>query len=118
MLQLLDLACFSPVKSSYRTHIADLSTLDDSASVKKARFVKCYYLAREEGLTERVIRSGWRATGINPWNPDKAIYSSQVKHPLVKPIQQNSTTSADDDLLQTPAKPQPSNNVAKSRKGN
>ena len=106
MLQPFNLTYFSSVKSSYQAHIIDLSSLDDSASVKKACFVKCYHLAREKELTKCVIHSGWRATGINPWNPNKAIFSSQVKHPPVKSIQQNLTSFIDDDFLQTLAKPQ------------
>lgn len=58
VLQPLDLSCFSPIKSRYRTNITALATLDDSAPVKKQRFVQSYHLARTESLTERVIRSG------------------------------------------------------------
>lgn len=67
VLQPLDLSCFAPVKSIYRKEIADLATLDDAAPVKKNRFIKAYFKARIEGLTERTIRSGWRAAGISPF---------------------------------------------------
>jgi hypothetical protein len=46
--------------------------------VKKIRFVKCYNKARNESLTDRAIRSDWKAARIHPWNPQKAIESSQV----------------------------------------
>jgi hypothetical protein len=49
--------------------IAVLSSLDDAAPVKKHHFIKCYHLAREEGLTPKAIKSGWRTSGIYPWNP-------------------------------------------------
>ncbi|OCK75852.1 CENP-B protein [Lepidopterella palustris CBS 459.81] len=39
ILQPLDLSCFSPLKSRYRSQIAALAVLDDSAPVKKQRFI-------------------------------------------------------------------------------
>jgi hypothetical protein len=86
--------------------ITELSALDDSAPVKKARFIAAYHYAREEGLTERVIRSGWRAAGIYPWNPEKAINSSQVKSQLKSPPHSKRAHSVDYDLIRTPQKPQ------------
>jgi hypothetical protein len=86
--------------------ITELSALDDSAPVKKARFIAAYHYAREEGLTERVIRSGWRAAGIYPWNPVKAINSSQVKNQLKSPPRRKRARSLDYDVTRTPQKPQ------------
>lgn len=59
VLQPLNLAPFSILKSRYRDQIRELFALDDAAPVKKERFVVSYSKAREEGLTERVIRAGW-----------------------------------------------------------
>jgi hypothetical protein len=58
LLQPLDLASFSVMKSQYRREIAELSALDDAAPVKKERFVIAYNKARNDGLSERVIRAG------------------------------------------------------------
>lgn len=66
ILQPLDRSCFSPIKTSYRNQIADLASLENSAPIKKTRFIEYYAKARVEGLTERNIRSGWRAAGISP----------------------------------------------------
>ena len=79
MLQPLDLLCFSPVKLKYWEQIAELVSLDDAAPIKKHRFIKYYYRAREEGLIARTIKSGWRASGIYPWNPRKGLKSLLVK---------------------------------------
>ena len=76
MLQPLDLLCFSAVKLKYREQIADLASLNDAALIKKHRFIKYYHKAREEGLTARTIKSGWRTSGIYPWNPRKGLESS------------------------------------------
>ena len=96
VLQPLDLGVFSPLKTRYRRNIADLSTLDDSAPVKKQRFVSCYNLARKEALTPKVTKSGWKAAGIVPWNPSKGLYSSQVKQPIPRP-----TTPPNQDITPT-----------------
>jgi hypothetical protein len=103
VLQPLDLSCFSPVKSRYRSHIAALASLDDAAPVKKYRFIKYYHLAREEGLTLKTIKSGWRASGIYPWNPQKGLRSSQVKTKAkTNPPSPPSLNYDDIDVLATP----------------
>src|SRR5271156_3086549 len=78
VLQPLDLACFSPLKSRYRAQIADLARFEDSAPVKKIRFVEYYHKARDEALTPYNILAGWSAAGLIPWNPRKVIRSSQL----------------------------------------
>ena len=78
MLQPLDLTGFAVIKSNYRGQIAKLSALDDAAPIKKERFITCYNNAREEGLKSQVIRSGWRAAGLCPYNPSRDLDSSQV----------------------------------------
>ena len=70
ILQPLDLAPFSVLKSAYRDQIRALSLIDDAAPVKKERYIYSYNQARIVGLSERVIRAGWRATGLVPYNPD------------------------------------------------
>jgi hypothetical protein len=57
LLQPLDLALFSVLKSRYCNEIWELSALDDAAPIKKERFVILYNKAREEGLLERVVRA-------------------------------------------------------------
>ena len=78
VLQPLDLACFGPLKSRYRAQIANLARYEDTAPIKKVRFIEYYRSARDEGLTRHNILSGWKASGISPWNPRKVIRSSQV----------------------------------------
>jgi hypothetical protein len=50
VLQPLDLAPFSVLKTGYRAQIRALSAIDDAAPVKKERFISLYYHARETGL--------------------------------------------------------------------
>ena len=69
ILQPLDLACFSPLKTKYRRLLNQLSSLSDRAPVKKRNFITCYSEARDSRLTDRQIRSGWSAADLKPWNP-------------------------------------------------
>ena len=76
LLQPLDLAPFSVLKSRYRNEIQALSALDDAAPIKKERFVVSYNKAREEALSDRVIRAGWRASGLCLYNPGLVLLLS------------------------------------------
>jgi hypothetical protein len=78
LLQPLDLAAFSVLKSRYRQEISALSALDDAAPVKKEHFVTCYNKAREDSFNERVIRASWKAAGLVPYRPSLVLNSSQI----------------------------------------
>ncbi|KAK7190682.1 Tigger transposable element-derived protein 2 [Paraphaeosphaeria sporulosa] len=105
VLQPLDLAPFSVIKSSYRQQIQELASLDDAAPVKKERFITCYYQAREAGLTERVIRAGWLATGLSPFNINKVLTSSQVSQRPTTPPSQQQPQQPPQGFLSTPQGP-------------
>ncbi|KAI0997269.1 hypothetical protein K3495_g10916 [Podosphaera aphanis] len=79
ILQPLDLAPFSVVKSKYRQEIKALASIDDAAPVKKECFITSYYKARIEGLSGRVIRAGWGASGLCPYNPELVLQSTQAQ---------------------------------------
>lgn len=64
VLQPLDLAIFSSLKSSYRKHVGHLSLLTDSTPLGKRNFLICYSKARKEAIIARNIKSGWRASGL------------------------------------------------------
>jgi DDE superfamily endonuclease len=66
VLQPLDLACFSPLKSRYRKQLTELAKFDDSAPVKKMQFLLYYNKARNEGLSPLNIKAGWKVAGIYP----------------------------------------------------
>ena len=75
VLQPLDLAVFSSLKTSYRKQVGFFSLLTDSTPVGKRNFLKCYYKARLDALTARNIRSGWQAAGLWPTNSAKPLMS-------------------------------------------
>ncbi|KAI0995965.1 hypothetical protein K3495_g12216 [Podosphaera aphanis] len=79
ILQPLDLAPFSAVKSKYRQEIQALASIDDAASVKKERSITSSNKSRIESLSGREIRAGWRASGLCPYNPELVLQSTQVQ---------------------------------------
>lgn len=94
VLQPLDLACFSPLKTRYRQQLTNLTRFDDTSAVKKAQFLQLYQKASSEGLTSYQIKAGWKASGIYPWNPRKAIQSRLVLQPSQQPPEPPSTPTS------------------------
>ena len=71
-LQLLNLACFSFVKSKYRQAITDLVSINDSAPIKKLRFVQYYQEAREAGLRKTIYMLDGKQVVSIPGTPTKS----------------------------------------------
>src|SRR5436305_14704477 len=78
VLQPLDLGCFSSLKTAYRRLVSEYTALTDTTKVGKANFLEFYAKAREIGLREENIRSGWKATGLYPKNVAKPLASRWV----------------------------------------
>ncbi|KAI1004119.1 hypothetical protein K3495_g4093 [Podosphaera aphanis] len=102
ILQPLDLAPFSVLKSKYRNQISDLSALNDAAPVKKERFINFYYRAREEGLSDKIIQASWKATGLVPFNTERVLQSSQVLQQPCTPKKARQTIYECESELKTP----------------
>jgi hypothetical protein len=75
VLQPLDLAVFSPLKQSYRTHLNTLNSWVESSVVGKQLMLKCLIKARREAFTAQNITSGWKAGGLWPVSLAKPLSS-------------------------------------------
>ncbi|PWW75892.1 CENP-B protein, partial [Tuber magnatum] len=64
VLHSLDLSASSILKTEYQREIADLACLDDTAPVKKQRFVQCYEKAQAKTFAASLLCSGWVAVGL------------------------------------------------------
>jgi hypothetical protein len=102
LLQPLDLAPFSVLKGRYRNEIRCLSALDDAAPIKREGFVVAYNKAREEALSDRIIRAGWKAGGLCPYNPDIVLQSSQINAWLSTPPPTEALEDASVLIFSTP----------------
>jgi hypothetical protein len=72
ILQPLDIACFSPLKTAYSHLVQDLARRA-IFHVDKADFLTMYHQARTTALTEQNIQSAFRGTGLIPWNPSYVL---------------------------------------------
>lgn len=95
ILQPLDLTVFSSLKRTYRAAVNYHSDLDDTAPVKKQRFLEHYQSARDSALTAKNAKAGFQAAGIVPWCPRKVLSS-----PFIIP-------SPSDDNIIRPSTPIP-----------
>ena len=78
ILQPLDVGVFSTLKRKYRTEIANLSSYIETTPIQRRQFIDYYAKARQIVLTSYYIDAGWRGTGLNPYDPNKVLFSSQV----------------------------------------
>jgi len=72
ILQPLDVACFSPLKQAYSKLISQL-VRDGIYHLDKADFLANYQIARRAIHSEQTILSGFRATGLVPFNPQRVL---------------------------------------------
>jgi hypothetical protein len=106
-LQPLDISVFSPLKSRYRTALANLAQLDGAAPVKKQQFVELYKRARSEAMTVPNIIAGFRHAGIVPHVPQvvlrrlqsKISPTDQVIEALATPRLKKQVTKQSNELL-------------------
>ena len=101
VLQPLDLAVFSSLKSAYRKQIDLLVQATDSIVVGKRNFLCCYQKACIIGLKSQNIKSGWKAAGLWPVNMAKPLMSGLLVKDIV--LQPGQTFR---DIIYTPQGPQ------------
>jgi 4-hydroxybenzoate polyprenyltransferase len=92
VLQPLDLSVFSSLKTHYRTAVGLLALLTDSSPIGKQNFLACYYKARNEALSAKIIKSGWKATGLWP---------KSIAKPLLSPLLLENSNAKKDTLQAT-----------------
>ena len=72
LLQPLDVGCFSVLKSAYGKQAEERMRLGIN-HIDKPDFLRAYMIARNSTYTVDSIQSGFRATGIHPFNPSKVL---------------------------------------------
>ena len=78
ILQPLDLAVFSPLKTSYRKWAQKLYIQTDASPFGRLGFLSCLQKARKEALTSYNIKAGWRASGLWPLNQAKPLLNPRL----------------------------------------
>ena len=117
VLQPLDLSVFSSLKSHYRKEVGFLTLLTDSSPIGKQNFLSCYAKARKEALSAKIIKAGWKATGLWPKSMAKPLMSplflenSNTKKDTLQTSQSDSRPSRIDSLLVVLSTPRKSTEI-------
>jgi hypothetical protein len=82
LLQPLDVGCFAALKRSYGRRVEMKMGLGVN-HIDKQEFLLLYQQARAEALHESNIRSGFAATGLVPYEPDRvlSLLQAQIQTP-------------------------------------
>jgi hypothetical protein len=82
LLQPLDVSCFSPLKQAYRKQVEKKMGLGIN-HIDKDEFLTIYSSVHTEALNEKNIQSGFRATGLVPYDPEQVLsrLNIQMKTP-------------------------------------
>lgn len=68
ILQPLDVGIFAPLKRALAAETDTIARLDPGR-ISRVEWTSMYIRAREKALTQSNIKSGWRATGLEPLSP-------------------------------------------------
>ena len=78
-MQPLDVACFGPLAQAYRSALQSFIYQNPGRAFGKQEFWKCLCIARDQALTKSNIMSGFSASGLCPFDPEKVISRGTIK---------------------------------------
>jgi hypothetical protein len=81
-LQPCDVTVFAPLKAAYRDQVDRLER-GGVGTIGKQHFTCLCSPAREMAFTKKNVLTGWRASGLSPFNPDKV--PTQIPKPVTEP---------------------------------
>ena len=101
LLQPLDVGCFGPLKKAYCKLIEQKGRLGYNY-IDKFDFLKAYPAAHKEVFTIENIQSGFRATGIVPFNPNAVLDKLNIRLSTPTPPPSRGSASIPSSQLCTP----------------
>jgi hypothetical protein len=105
LLQPLDVACFSPLKHAYGRTIDERFSRMGYDHIDKAEFLEAYVYARACAFKSATIRSGFRATGIAPFEPHEVIKRLRIDQKKQTPTPPGSSHSNSSSSIFQPTTP-------------
>jgi hypothetical protein len=90
ILQPLDVACFGPLKTAYGSLVESQMRLGFN-HISKEDFLDLYHTAHDQAITQKNIQSGFRATGLLPFDPEVVL--SIISPIICTPSPQSSSHS-------------------------
>jgi hypothetical protein len=101
LLQPLDVGCFGPLKRAYGGLIIAKMRLGFH-HINKHDFLKAYPEARDKVFTIQNTQSGFRATGIVPYNPEEVLKRLNYSISTPTPTSSRGGASTSSSVLATP----------------
>jgi hypothetical protein len=102
LLQPLNVACFSLLKNIYSQLVQDLAR-QGIFYIDKSDFLDMYQQARIATFSKQNIISGFRATGLIPFSPDRVLSTLTItKTPSPPPISYSKSTISSPWVSETP----------------
>ena len=93
LLQPLDVSCFSPLKHFYKQKVEELVQKRVN-SIKKEDFLYIYPAAYQKALSSLNIKSGFAATGLIPFSPERVLSKFPKTKTPTPPSTANSNQSS------------------------
>jgi hypothetical protein len=72
VLQPLDVSCFGPSKKAYGSQVENKMRLGIN-HITKEEFLPAFFTAHQQTMTTGNITSGFRATGLAPFDPERVL---------------------------------------------
>ena len=72
LLQPLDVGCFAPLKKAYGSQVEKKMRLGIN-HIDKEEFLPAFHTAHQQAMTASNIISGFKATGLAPFDPDEVL---------------------------------------------
>ncbi|KAH9240738.1 hypothetical protein K456DRAFT_1717520 [Colletotrichum gloeosporioides 23] len=91
LLQLLDIALYSPLKRAYGDEI-NLFIRASINHITKSKFFIGFYRAHQKVFTKENIKSAFLGAGITPWDPEHIISKLNMHLQTPTPPQTNPLT--------------------------
>jgi hypothetical protein len=102
-LQPCDVGVFGPLKTAYRDEVERLCR-GGLETVSKEHFTSVYKPARETAITRRNITAAWAASGLFPFNPERAL-RKKPKPPSKTAVLNLPACPQDQQVVQVPVTP-------------
>ncbi|KAI4455538.1 hypothetical protein MML48_9g00007544 [Holotrichia oblita] len=75
IMQPADVAAFKPIKNGWKKAVVEWRRTHPLETLTKEHFAPVLKLAVERSAKIETIKNGFRASGLNPWNPDAIDFS-------------------------------------------
>jgi hypothetical protein len=95
-IQPFDVTPFSVLKQAYRRELRGNVALPATAPIYKQRMLEAYRRAAEDAFSDRNIKSGWRRSGIYPFNSAMVLENPEI-YSIIPPNIETDVSTTDNE---------------------